>query len=60
MGAKRERGEILLRVEAMIKARCEWATSPEGRKALGPGSPTVLELQDLYAVRDFIHARAAK
>jgi hypothetical protein len=57
VGAKSERGEICSYVETLIKARVAWAASPEGRKQLGPGSPTVPGLQDLCSVRDFIHAR---
>lgn len=41
---------------SMIEARLQWADSPEGRAELGPGSPTIPGLQDLYAMRDKVIA----
>jgi hypothetical protein len=47
-------------VDRLIAARLDWTRSPEGRKQLGPGSPTVPGLQDLYAVRDAIDVAKRK
>lgn len=43
-------------VTALIDARLKWAASDEGRRVLGPGSPTVPGLQDLYAIKNRILA----
>jgi hypothetical protein len=41
-------------VDRLIAARLAWANSCEGRRVLGPGSPTVPGLQDLYAIKHVI------
>lgn len=46
--------KMMAHVDMMIGARREWAESDEGRKTLGPGSPTIPGLQDMYAMRDYL------
>lgn len=57
VGVKKERKEFRRFIERSIQNRLEWANSEAGRRALGPGSPTVPGLQDLYAVLDWIKRR---
>lgn len=41
-------------LECSIDNRIVWASSPEGVSVLGPGSPTVPGLQDLYGILSFV------
>lgn len=60
MGARKERRAFREFIEASIKNRRSWASSEDGVRALGPGSPTVPGLQDLHFILDWINARDAK
>lgn len=46
--------KMMARVVMMIDARRAWAESSEGRAILGPGSPTIPGMQDLYAMKDYL------
>jgi ferric-dicitrate binding protein FerR (iron transport regulator) len=59
MGAKKERKAFREFIEASIANRRAWADSEDGRRALGPGSPTIPGLQDLHFILDWIKARDA-
>lgn len=53
-GEKAARNKVIAFIDQMIKARLDWANSPEGRKALGPGSPTIPGMQDMCVMRAFV------
>lgn len=57
LGRKFERERILKYIEQMEKDRRAWAASPEGIRQLGPGSPTIPGLQDMYQIMAFIENR---
>lgn len=57
MGARKERKAFREFIEASIANRRAWAESEDGRRALGPGSPTIPGLQDLHFILDWIKAR---
>lgn len=57
MGGKAERKALRRFVEQSIKNRLDWASSKDGHRVLGAGSPTVPGLQDFYAILAFIDAR---
>lgn len=59
MGAKKERKAFREFIEASIANRRAWAESEDGRRALGPGTPTIPGLQDLNFVLEWIKARDA-
>jgi hypothetical protein len=42
------------------QARRKWASSPEGYKVLGPGSPNIPGLQEYYQILDFIRTGGNK
>lgn len=60
MGARKERKAFRAFIEASIASRRAWANSDDGRRVLGPGSPTIPGLQDLQFVLEWINARDAK
>lgn len=51
---RKERERLRKIVLRLIKARREWANSPDGYEKLGPGSPTVPGLQEYYAVLEWL------
>lgn len=55
--ARNEREALRRFIKASIKNRLAWANSEDGRRVLGPGSPTVPGLQDFYAILSFLDAR---
>lgn len=57
MSARKERRAFRQFIEASIANRRAWAESDEGRRALGPGSPTIPGLQDLHFILEWIKAR---
>jgi hypothetical protein len=60
MGARKERKAFREFIEASIANRRAWAASDDGRRALGPGMPTIPGLQDLHFILDWINARDNK
>lgn len=50
----REREKILDYINDRIQARLLWAESSHGRKALGPGSPTIPGLEDMSFIEYFV------
>lgn len=57
MSARSERKALRRFVEASIQNRLAWAASDDGRRQLGPGSPTVPGLQDFYCILAWLDAR---
>lgn len=47
-------------VEELAEARRAWASSPEGYRVLGPGSPNIPGLQEYYRILDFIRTGGNK
>jgi hypothetical protein len=44
-------------IRLCIEKRQEWASSEDGYKKLGPGSPTVPGLQEYYQILAFVEGR---
>lgn len=57
MSARKERKAFRQFIEASIANRRAWAESEEGRRALGPGMPTIPGLQDLNFILEWLKAR---
>lgn len=57
---KDEREKIRQFVRSCIDARLEWAQSEDGRRVLGPGSPTVPGLQEYYTILAYLDYRDGK
>lgn len=60
MGARKERKKFKEFIEASIASRSAWASSEDGRRVLGPGSPAVPGLQDLHFILEWLNARDTK
>lgn len=42
-------------IEKCIKERREWASSPEGYRSLGSGSPTIPGLQEYHLILQYVN-----